>query len=242
MITKYQPEIRELPKLMQRAIDKTGINLADIARRTGINKENIYKWYRGTKPSDSLTCGKLIKFLNDLIETFDASSQDDLAAVHSLMDVNGSNFVTKRELSYFITVPLKNEGQPTPLLTPKGGAGTVLFEQDGPKLIVHRIDAPFLSEIIGMVNVPGNSMEPTFKNGSYIGIVMLKDLASLEWGECYYILDSNFQGMVKRIYAGEQENTIVLTADHPEQKYPPITKTFTQIEAIFKIKAYLLTI
>src|SRR5687767_2726975 len=103
MFKKSQPEISELPKLMQRAMDKTGITLADIARKTGINRENVYKWYKGTKPSDSLTCGKLIKFLNDLIETFDACSQDDLAAVYSLMNKNGSDFVTKRELSYFMT-------------------------------------------------------------------------------------------------------------------------------------------
>jgi hypothetical protein len=84
-------------------------------------------------------------------------------------------------------------------------------------------------------------MEPTFKNGCRVAIIRLKEPRTLNWGECYFIIDNNWLGAVKRIYPGETANSIKLVSDNPNQaKFPPIIRQWNQITAIFKVQAGIL--
>jgi phage repressor protein C with HTH and peptisase S24 domain len=63
----------------------------------------------------------------------------------------------------------------------------------------------------------------------------------LNWGFYYYIIDKNWDGIVRRVYQGETENSIQLVSDNPNQdKYPPIQRQWEHIEAIFRVTAGIL--
>jgi phage repressor protein C with HTH and peptisase S24 domain len=81
-------------------------------------------------------------------------------------------------------------------------------------------------------------MEPTFPNGCRVTITRLKNIRSLSSGRYYFIIDTNWQGIVRRVYQDEKDNCIRLVSDSPDQtKYPPIEKSMDQIEAIFLVGA-----
>jgi hypothetical protein len=57
-------------------------------------------------------------------------------------------------------------------------------------------------------------------------------------GDCYYLIDKNWQGSVKRIYPGEISDQIQLVSDNPDRmKYPSFQREWDQIETICKVKA-----
>jgi phage repressor protein C with HTH and peptisase S24 domain len=95
-----------------------------------------------------------------------------------------------------------------------------------------------LGEVDGLVEITNESMEPTFSKGSRIAITRLKNQRLLDWGECYYLIDKNWQSSIKRIYPGESSEKIQLVSDNPDRtKYPPYEREWSQIETICKVKA-----
>jgi hypothetical protein len=95
-----------------------------------------------------------------------------------------------------------------------------------------------LGQIDQLVEITGDSMIPVFKPGSLVALKTLLNPELLYWSEYYYIIDSNGQGLVRRVYASEIQNCITLVSDHPDQgKYPAISISWNQIKAIFKVRA-----
>jgi phage repressor protein C with HTH and peptisase S24 domain len=120
----------------------------------------------------------------------------------------------------------------------KASAGTIIFTGNEPELIVYRINAPFLGHVEGVVEVTGESMEPTLKPGNKVAISRLQDMQILSWGAYYLIIDINLHSTVKRIYQGRAKDTIILVSDNPDQvRFPPIERSMDQINAIFKVVA-----
>jgi phage repressor protein C with HTH and peptisase S24 domain len=71
---------------------------------------------------------------------------------------------------------LLNSSRPAaPQTDAKASSGTVIFTNRGPELIVDRINAPFMDYVEGAIEVTGNSMEPTFRNGCRIAISRIRD-------------------------------------------------------------------
>jgi phage repressor protein C with HTH and peptisase S24 domain len=92
-----------------------------------------------------------------------------------------------------------------------------------------------------LVEVWGDSMHPTFRHGSLAVVSSLQNQQILNWGGHYYIVDKNGIGNIRRVYAGEFQNSIKLLCDNPDQeKYPPINRYWDHIEAIYKVKAEIL--
>lgn len=88
-----------------------------------------------------------------------------------------------------------------------------------------------------LVEVTSDSMVPTFKPGSLIVLTNLPNPDLLHWSQYYYIVDSNGQGMLRRVYASKIQNCISLVSDHPDEgKYPAISISRSQIKAIFKVR------
>jgi hypothetical protein len=83
-------------------------------------------------------------------------------------------------------------------------------------------------------------MEPKFKDGCRIAITRLKDCRLLDWGHYYFIISKNWQGIIRRVYQNDIPNTIRLVSDSSNQeKYPPIERSWDQIEAILNIVAII---
>jgi hypothetical protein len=206
-------------------MERTGMKAADIAYATGLSRESMYKWMKGTRPNDVVVYDKLESFLDGILERV----SDNAASI---------KYNAFLEKTATLKVPLKHPGKGVPLTTTIASPGTIAIINDEPQLIVYRIDSPFFGEVEGLIEMIGESMEPTLKNGSMIAIARLKNPEILNWGKHYFIIDKNWEGIVRRVYPGETENTIQLVADNEDQrKFPPITRSLDQIEAIFQVKA-----
>lgn len=195
-----------------------------IATYTGIAKETLYKWEKGTKPSDINDYFRLKAYLDKMENKLEEEQ----------LELEYQKPATLR-------LPLNHNRLPVPQTDGKAAAGTVTFHNDEPELIVDRINAPFLGTVEGVVEVTGESMAPTFSNGCRVGIIRLHNYRILDWGLYYYIIDKNWQGSVRRIYQGETESSLCLVADNPNQdKFPPIQRQWDHIEAIFRVTAGIL--
>lgn len=192
-----------------------------IATATGIAKETLYKWEKGTKPSD---IGEFLKL------------KDYLDRLEGTLEVEAFKIESQKPAT--LRLPLSNRKPPIPQTDCKAASGTVIFSNNEPELIVDRINAPFLGVVDGIIEVVGFSMEPTFPNGCRVTITRLNNIHVLSSGKYYFIIDTNWQGIVRRVYQDENNNVIRLISDNPDQlKFPPIDKSMDQIEAIFLVGA-----
>ncbi|OQP44128.1 hypothetical protein A4H97_33700 [Niastella yeongjuensis] len=195
------------------------IKMPAIALATGIAKETLYKWEKGTKPSDINSYFILKRYL-DKVE----------------IKENLEGFELEIRKPATLRLPLDPNKPALPQLDGIASAGTVIFTGNEPELIVDRINAPFLGPSEGAVEILGESMEPTFKNGSRVIIIRLQNPEILDWGHYYLIIDRNLHITVKRIYQSTSIGSIVLVSDNPDQsRFTPIERSLDQVTAILKV-------
>jgi len=200
---------------------RTGVKMPEIEKATGISKDNLYKWEKGSIPRHSDDFIRLRDYLDKMEKEFPDSPH-----------------VYEPQRTTTLRLPLNPHKVAISQVGGKVSAGTVTIENDEPELIVDRIDAPFLGHVEGVLEVTDESMEPTFKKGCRIAITRLKDPQIIYWGECYFIIDKNGQGSLKRLYKGTTDDNILLVSDNPnKEKYPPTELKINKIEAILKVKA-----
>lgn len=191
---------------------KSCISILDIVAATGLSKDKLYYWEKGNKPQKKADYNKLNAYLNK---------------IESLQELDNHAIVR---------LPLKNKRVAKPHFNGKANSGTVFFNHLEPELIVEQVNDPLLGKIEGIITVNGDNMEPSLPNGCRIGITRLNDFRSLQWGKCYYIIDKNWQGYVKRVYQGSSESCISLVSDHPDKKlFPSYELSWDKIETILEI-------
>ena len=66
-MSKLSDQIREFRQRFR-------FSMPQLAEKTGVPKENLYKWEKGTKPTDIEAFHKLVKFMEDY--TFESSTKD----------------------------------------------------------------------------------------------------------------------------------------------------------------------
>jgi len=211
-------------KRLQEAIERYNIKVPDIAAATGLSRHSLYKWQKGTTPSninDFLT-------LKSFLDRLENKNDEDV-------------FLFESQKPATLRLPLNTDREPIPQVSGKAAAGTIVITDDEPELIVDRISAPCLGNMEGIVEVAGESMNPTYQNGCRIVIMRLKEPRRLNWGECYFIIDNNWQGTVRRIYPSDINDSIKLVSDNPNQeKYPAYQLQWSEIRGIFKVVAAIL--
>ena len=204
--------------------ERSNTKMPAIAALTGITKETLYKWEKGTKPRDINAYFRLKSYLDKMENKLEEEQ----------LELENQKPATLR-------LPFNRSRLPVPQTDGKAAAGTVIFFDNEPELIVDRINAPFLGAAEGVIEITGESMEPIFCNGCRIAIIRLNDHRVLHWGYHYYIIDKNWDGIVRRVYPGETENSIQLVSDNPNQdKFPPIQWQWENIVAIFRVTACIL--
>jgi hypothetical protein len=207
---------------------RTGRKMSVITAATGIKSDTLYKWEKGTKPSSLRECNALIAYLDkmeSITENWLINDQQGLYA-HTL------------PRPAIMRLPLKPNKRAVPANNVKLSPGTITIVNDEPELIVDYLEAPFLGQVEGVVDVVGESMYPSFKSGAKVAVARLQDPTLLIWGDFYYVIDKNLVGLLKRVGPGKTEESIILKSENPDtEKYPPIVRRWDQIEAIFKVKA-----
>jgi len=203
---------------------RTNTKMPAVAAVTGIAKETLYKWEKGTKPSDINEYFRLKTYLDRM---------------ENKLEEEVFQFEMQKPATF--RLPFSKGRPPVPQTNGRTAAGTVILTNNEPELIIDRLYAPFLDTVEGVIEVTGDSMEPTFKSGCRVAITRLNDYRMLNWGLYYYIIDTNWKGLVRRVYQGDIPNTIRLVSDSPHQeRYPPIQCNWDQIKTIFKIIAWII--
>lgn len=197
--------------------ERSNIKMPAISTAIGIPKETLYKWEHGTNPRDVNDYFKLKAYLD---------------AVEMKEDEYEMGLEAKKPTT--IRLPLTVDQPPVYDSDGRTAAGTILIFNGEPQLIVERMNAPFMGTVEGAIDVTGDSMEPTIKHGCRIAIHRLSDFRILDWGRCYYVINKNLKGIVRRVYPCE--GGIQLVSDHPNKSvYPPIERSWDQIIAVLEI-------
>jgi len=206
---------------------KKNIKMPAIAAATGISKENLYKWEKGTKPSDFSLYNKLIEFLDKVESTPDYVYEEPKG--------HAAKQPKQTAPTLFTGVYLTHDEDPLPLAD--GNPGITILN-DKPMLVGWRIDAPVIGNFDCVITVSGDSMEPQFKGGCLVALKKLRFTKILNAGYYYYIIDKNLQGLLRRVQPAAENNSIILIAEN--EKYPEIVRKMDDVLAIFSVEAVII--
>jgi phage repressor protein C with HTH and peptisase S24 domain len=210
--------------------DRTGRKMGAISIATGIKTDTLYKWEKGTRPSNVAEYTALTNYLNKMESVPESWPIND----------KQTNLTEGTFTPAVMRLNLASNKHAVPANSSIAAPGSVMVINNEPQMVVDFIKVPCLGDVEGLVNVEGDSMAPTFENGSKAVIQRLNDPTLLNWGDCYYIIDKNLNGLLRRLTPGKNDESLILKADNPDQeKFPPITRSLSQIQAIFRAKAQL---
>jgi len=210
---------------------RKNIKMPAIAAATGISKENLYKWEKGTKPSDITLYNKLIEYMDKM----------DNMPDHILHDPknNGSHSAQPPSRSLLTGIFLSQDEDPFPWLDENAAPGNIIAMSDKPILIARRNDSSIIGVVDGLIQVTGDSMDPRYKSGYWIALKKLRFTKILNAGFCYFIIDKNLQGLLRKVQPSIENNSVTLLSEN-ETMYPSITKSMDDILAIFSIEGSII--
>lgn len=205
------------------------IKMPAIAAATGISKENLYKWEKGTKPSDFTLYNKLIEYLDKMENAPDFVYEEPSA--------NGATQAKQTSPSLFTGIFLTNDEDPIPVADNNAIPGSTIIINDKPVLITWRVDAPVIGNVDGVIPVTGDSMEPKFKSGNWIALRKLRYTKIINAGYYYYVIDKNLTGLLRRVQPASENNSIILIAENTQ--YPEMVRKMDDVLAIFSVEAVI---
>lgn len=218
----------EIGKRLKEFRKRKNIKMPAIAAATGISKENLYKWEKGTKPSDFDQLQILIEYINN-----EDNAPDQVAEDPKLIKK------AKPSSTTFLTGIFLSQDEESVLLYDNNAApGNVIIINKQPILVASRIDAPVIGDVDGVIPVTGDSMEPRFRSGNFIAIKKLRFTRIINAGSFYYIVDKNHTGLIRRVRPAGETNSIILISENGDD-YPEITRKMDEILAIFSIEAVI---
>ena len=218
----------EIGKRLKEFRKRKNIKMPAIAAATGISKENLYKWEKGTKPSDFDQLQLLIEYINN-----EDNAPDQVAEDPKLIKK------AKPSSTTFLTGIFLSQDEESVLLYDNNAApGNVIIINKQPILVASRIDAPVIGDVDGVIPVTGDSMEPRFRSGNFIAIKKLRFTRIINAGSFYYLVDKNHTGLIRRVRPAGETNSIILISENGED-YPEITRKMDEILAIFSIEAVI---
>jgi transcriptional regulator with XRE-family HTH domain len=219
----------EIGKRLKEFRKRKNIKMPAIAAATGISKENLYKWEKGTKPSDFDQLQTLIEYINNMDTAPDRVAEDPKLI----------NKKAKPSSSTFLTGIFLSQDEESVLLYDNNAApGNVIVINKQPILVASRIDAPVIGDVDGVIPVTGDSMEPRFRSGNFIAIKKLRFTRIINAGAFYYIVDKNHIGLIRRVRPAGETNSIILISENGND-YPETTRRMDEILAIFSIEAVI---
>ena len=220
----------EIGKRLKEFRKRKNIKMPAIAEATGISKENLYKWEKGTKPSDFDQFKVLIEYLDDMDNAPDQVNEDP--------KFNHTKKAKPSSTTFLTGIFLSQDEEPLLLYDSNAAPGNIIVINKQPILVASRIDAPVIGEVDGVIPVTGDSMEPRFRSGNWIAIKKLRFTKIINAGFFYFIVDKNHTGLIRRVRPSGETNSIILTAENGKD-YPEITRKMDEILAIFSIEAVI---
>jgi len=195
-----------------------------------VSKDNLYKWKGSSNPRNYQDYEKLNKGLDKILENYSETMAQEPGEKY----ITGNTRVATKPL--MVSIFLEQEEEPELYIDEKAIPGTVTKVKGKPALIAWRNESVIIGNVDGLISISGNSMAPEFKSGSWIAITKLKFKNILVTGRCYYVIDNNNEGILRKIKVTEDGKGIELIAAD-EEKDPSFVRSFDDILAIFKVEA-----
>jgi len=206
------------------------IKMPAVAAATGISKENLYKWEKGTKPSDFELYKKLVQYLDKMDNPTDHVLEEPRS--------NGSTQRIPATPAALCGIFLAQDDDALSITDNNNAAGTVIKVKGKPVLVGWKIEAPFIGTVDCVISVTDDSMEPEYKNGSHIALKKLRFTRIINAGYCYYVIDKNGKGLLRKVRPSSENNSIILTAEN--KSFPEITRNWDDVLAIFSVEGRFL--
>ena len=189
-----------LKKQIEQAIPERFKTVSELAEKAGVNQPNLTELLRGNRKSLKFeTAWKIMQALGVELTNSHQTATIRRIGVHSpLESVEGDGLVR---------IPVYD----------KAGAGDAVdFFSMTPENFIYVLPQYALANV-GAIEVTGDSMEPTIKKGSIVGVVPAP--SGFEEGHIYLVRLPHLGLVVKRIVMGK-EGKLVLRSDNKE--YDPI--------------------
>ncbi|WP_080058329.1 XRE family transcriptional regulator [Spirosoma aerolatum] len=221
--------------------ESKGLSLADMTQRVDIKKNTINNYENGnTEPN--LT--NLIQLSNFFGCSIDEMIKNDLSKKLGSV-AQGSSFQKKHVGKPSIVTVDTTENSIVPILDIKVAAGspTILDEPDYYKeLPVISFPNYFFRGALASIQVRGESMTPTIKQGDYVVGKEIEQLLDLRNGEVYIIVhqqDQRVQFTVKRCFYHHGDDKLLLVSDNSD--YPNDSLDIQSILKLYHAEACLTT-
>ena len=90
-----------------------------------------------------------------------------------------------------------------------------------------------------VVNFMEDGMAPNYRPGCRLCLSKVPDAKKLAWGNVYYFVDLNGQGVLRRAYQADDTNKLKLVSYNPVA-YPDIIRAYDELRNVFEVVAILL--
>lgn len=200
-----------------------GLKVPDLARKTGLSKQQIYDWEKGAyEPrKDSLDV---------LTEFFGVSEQEILYS-------NLTSEPSGKEVRKTVQAPVRNGRHAIPFFDTIAVGGTdVLADQTAvrePSEMIY--PGTFLSTATGSLRIYGHSMFPKYPAGC---IVAYRDADKdvIIWGEDY-VIELSDRRIIKRLERSKKEGFVSAVSYNKSDEYPyePIDIPLSKVKRLYMV-------
>jgi|GEM_PF-2471556 transcriptional regulator with XRE-family HTH domain len=103
------------------------------------------------------------------------------------------------------------------------------------EMAIEPIRCHFIGPVHGSVMVRNSAMEPEFNSRNAVAVRLLKQKTAVTPGEVYFVIDSNQEGHLRRLYP-EDDGRVRMVSNRTDV-FPDYTLRFSDIFLVFKVKA-----
>jgi len=207
---------------------RTNTKMPAIAKATGIPKENLYKWEKGTKCSDVEQYNRLVAYLDEMEKKFADEFYD--VKLFSMKKVQQSPG------SLLIGIYISQNAEAITLSDESGIPGNIIIVNEKPVLVVRRNDCSIIGAVDGLIQVTSECLDRRYTSGSWIAVRKLKFHHIINDGYYYYVIDSNLQATIGKVRYSTTDNSITWLAENAGD-HVSIKRYMRDVLAIFSIEA-----
>ena len=222
--------------------ESRGLSLADMALRIDIKKNTINNYENGVSEPNLVNLSLLSNFFGFSIDELIKIELSKKLGNHAIGQANQKK---QGRGSSIVTVDT-TENSIAPILDVKVAAGspTILDEPDYYKElpVISFPNYFFRNGALVSIQVRGDSMTPTIKQGDYVVGKEVEQLVDLRNGEVYIIIhqvDQRTQFTVKRCFHHHGDDRLLLVSDNSD--YPQDNLLIASILKIYHAEACLTT-
>ncbi|MBQ7820357.1 MAG: hypothetical protein IJ341_11745 [Bacteroidales bacterium] len=189
----------------------TGLNFSKLAKEIGLNTvQTLYDIKNGKHGISKEVADKIQgKYLNINIEW--------------LLTGKGEMFISEGKLVNKIsTIPLVDGAA----IAGEGNYNFGFDQKDIKELYV----IPQFSGADFMIEITGDSMEPTYKRGDIVACSIIKELTFIQWNRCHIITTEQRGSLCKRLMPSDKKDHIQIISDNPA--YPPVDVPMSDIKGV----------